>query len=153
MFFIGQNWNLWDKFSPIVLNSYFHLWKHCLAGSTKRFRLQLLIDKEYIRTCLEYGGVSGMSFCWPMGWSILCEKATFFSSFTIDKTMPKSIHLEIFVEWVVKLVETRYWSKSKKKAFTALKRSTNHSGSELRFKAAPFFARNDFIALPKALSF
>lgn len=49
-----------------------------------------------------------MPFCWPMGWSISCEKATFFSSFTIDKTMPKFIHLEIFVEWVVKLVETRY---------------------------------------------
>jgi hypothetical protein len=60
------------------------------------------------------------------------------------------IQPEILVELGVKLVESHYQSKSKKKTFTALKRSTNHSALKLSLKA-PFFTRIEFIQLSKAL--
>jgi len=60
------------------------------------------------------------------------------------------IQPEILVEFIIKIVETHYQSKSKTKAFTALKRSTNHSGLTLSLK--PFtFSKNEFIQMSKAL--
>jgi hypothetical protein len=60
------------------------------------------------------------------------------------------IQPEILVEFIIKIVETRYQSKSKDKTFTALIRSTNHSSLKLSLKA-PFFTRIEFIQLSKAL--
>jgi len=60
------------------------------------------------------------------------------------------IQPEILVEFIIKIVETRYQSKSKNKAFTALKRSTNHSGLKLSLRAF-IFSKNAFIQMSKAL--
>jgi hypothetical protein len=73
------------------------------------------------------------------------------SPLSLWKQSQKIIHSENLVELVVKLVETRYSSKSKKKAFIALKGSTNYSGLKLNFKA-PFLARVEFTQLSKDLN-
>ena len=65
--------------------------------------------------------------------------------------MPGLIHSKSFVEWVAKPVETRYRSESNKKAFTALKRSTNHLGSMLSFKAL-FLTRIESVQLSRPLN-
>ena len=61
----------------------------------------------------------------------------------------KMIQSEILVEFVIKIVETRYPSKSKNKAFTTFKRSTNHSGLKVSLKPFTFF-KNAFIQMSKA---
>ena len=58
----------------------------------------------------------------------------------------KIIQPEIVVELGVKIVETRYQSKSKKKTFTGLKRSTNLAGFKVRFETL-FFTRIKFIKM------
>jgi len=75
---------------------------------------------------------------------------TLFKKSKFESGLKEMIQPEILVEFIIKIVETRYQSKSKNKTFTALKRSTNHSGLKLSLKA-PFFTRIEFIQLSKAL--
>ncbi len=56
---------------------------------------------------------------------------TFFKKSKFESGFEELIQLEILVELGVKLAESHYESKSKKKTFTALKRSTNLSGLKL----------------------
>jgi hypothetical protein len=81
----------------------------------------------------------------PLICKLLCLKKSKFKSGPEEIIQP-----EILVELVIKIVETRYQSKSKNKTFTALRRSTTRSGLKLSLKA-PFFTRIEFIQLSKAL--
>jgi hypothetical protein len=62
----------------------------------------------------------------------------------------KIIQPEILVELSAKLVESHYWPKSKKKTFTALRRSTNLSGLKRSFETT-FFTTIKFIKMSQAL--
>jgi hypothetical protein len=73
-----------------------------------------------------------------------------FKKSKFESGLEEMIQPEILVGFIIKIVETRYQSKSKDKTFTALERSTNHSGLKLSLKA-PFFTRIGFIQMSKAL--
>jgi len=65
---------------------------------------------------------------------------TLFKKLKFESGPEKIIQAEILVELGVKFVESPYESKSKKKTFIALKRSTNLSCFKLGFQI-PFFTR------------
>jgi hypothetical protein len=58
------------------------------------------------------------------------------------------IQPEILVEFISKIVESHYQSKSNNKAFTAFKKSTNHSGLKVSLKPITF-SKNTFIKMSR----
>lgn len=58
---------------------------------------------------------------------------TLFKKWKTESGPEEMIQKEILVEWVIKIVETRYWLNSKKKSFAALIRIDN----PFRFKTKP----------------